>query len=179
MRAILSISLFVVACTATAPDFPTPAQGEQLVVDDAVGVALTVPESWQIKKDPVLFDTLGFLVLAPPDDHADAVARIALAYQKTAADLDAMVAEKLEQYAAVSPERRELALADGRRAIAVTGLPGTHPYTVVFTADGDRLYEIGLWSGWDGIRLLIATHQRRQTSVCAMACHFASSSTST
>src|SRR5688572_23018595 len=149
MRAILSLPLFAVACTATAPEFPTPAQGEQLVVDDAVGVALTLPATWQIKKDPVLFDTVGFLVLAPPDDHADAVARIALAYQRSATDLDAMVAEKLEQYAAVNPERRELTLADGRRAVAVTGLPGTHPYTAVFTADGDRLYEVGLWSGDD------------------------------
>ena len=147
MRAILFVPVLAVACTATAPEFPTPAEGEQLVVDDAVGVALTLPESWQIKKDPVLFDTVGFLVLAPPEEHADAVARIALAYQKTAADLDAMVAEKLEQYADVSPERRELTLADGRRAVAVIGLPGTHPYSVVFTADGHRLYEIGLWSG--------------------------------
>jgi hypothetical protein len=147
MRAIFFMPFLVVACTATAPELPTPAQGEQLVVDDAVGVALTLPEGWQVKRDPVLFDTLGFLVLAPAEAHADAVARVALAYQKTAGDLDAMVAEKLEQYAEVSPETRELVLADGRRAVAVTGLPGTHPYTAVFTADGNRLYEVGLWSG--------------------------------
>ena len=47
----------LVACTATAPGHP--------------------PDNWHIKKDPVLFDTLGFLVLAPADEHADAVARIA------------------------------------------------------------------------------------------------------
>jgi hypothetical protein len=149
MRASFFMPFLVVACTATAPEFPTPATpapGEQLVVDEAVGIALTLPEHWQIKKDPVLFDTLGFLVLAPTEEHADAVARIALAYQHSAGDLDAMVALKLEQYAAVGPERRDLVLADGRRAVAVTGLPGTHPYTAVYTADGDRLYEIGLWS---------------------------------
>jgi murein DD-endopeptidase MepM/ murein hydrolase activator NlpD len=149
MRAILSMPILAVACTATAPEFPTPAEGEQLVVDDAVGVALTLPETWQIKKDPVLFDTLGFMVNGPKEGHDDPIARISLAYQKTAADLDAMVAEKLEHYAAVNPERREITLADGRRAVAVTGLPGTAPYTAVFTADGDRLYEVGLWSGDD------------------------------
>ena len=108
MRAILSMPLFAVACTATAPEFPTPAEDEQLVVDDAVGVALTLPATWQIKKDPVLFDTLGFMVNGPNEGHDDPIARISLAYQKTAADLDAMVAEKLEQYAAVNPERREI-----------------------------------------------------------------------
>jgi murein DD-endopeptidase MepM/ murein hydrolase activator NlpD len=149
MRAIYLLPVLTVACTATAPEFPTPDDGEQLVVDDAVGVALTLPEAWKVKKDPVLFDTLGFLVTAPTDGHDDAIARISLAYQKTAADLDAMVAEKLDQYAAVNPERRELTLADGRRAVAVTELPGTAPYTAVFTADGDRLYEVGLWSSSD------------------------------
>jgi murein DD-endopeptidase MepM/ murein hydrolase activator NlpD len=147
MRAILSMPLFAVACTATAPEYPTPAEGEQLVVDETVGVALTLPATWQIKKDPALFDTIGFMVNGPNEGHDDAIARISLAYQKTAGDLDAMVAEKMEKYAAVNPERRDITLADGRPAVAITGLPGTAPYTAVFTADGDRLYEVGLWSG--------------------------------
>ena len=144
MKAFIVFSLS--ACVATAPGWPAPAEDEQLVIDGEVGVALAIPATWQIKKDPVLFDTHGFLVFAPEPEHADAVARIALAYQASARDLDQAVATKLEQYAAVQPERRELTLADGRRAVAVIGLPGTHPYSVVYTSDGDRLYEIGLWS---------------------------------
>jgi hypothetical protein len=147
MRFAIPFALLASACVATAPgSSPPPEQTDQVVVDEAVGVALTIPSSWQVKKDPVLFDTLGFLVFAPGDEHAGAVARVALAYQRNAADLEAMVATKLDQYKDVQPERRELTLADGRTAIAVVGLPGTAPYSAVYTADGDRLYEIGLWS---------------------------------
>ncbi|HTL33387.1 MAG TPA: M23 family metallopeptidase [Kofleriaceae bacterium] len=120
--------------------------GYQTITDDSVGVTVELPKNYQIKKDPVLFDTHGFLVVAPGDDDGDEVARIALAYQAKPADLDSLVQAKLDQYKELSPTRTELTLPDGRSAIAVTGLPGTHGYSVVYAADGDRVYEIGLWS---------------------------------
>jgi hypothetical protein len=120
--------------------------GYQTVTDDSVGVTVELPRTYQIKKDPVLFDTHGFLVLAPGDGDGDEVARIALAYQATPADLESLVQTKLDQYKDLAPTRSELTLGDGRPAIAVTGLPGTHGYSVVYVADGERVYEIGLWS---------------------------------
>jgi hypothetical protein len=138
MRILLLLPL--AACVADAP-------GYQIVRDDSVGVSIELPRTYQIKKDPVLFDgTHGFLVLAPGEHNGDEVARIALAYRAKASELEAMVDKKLDQYKEVSPTRSELTLADGRRAVAVTGLPGTRGYAVVYTADADRLYEIGLWS---------------------------------
>ncbi|HTL31792.1 MAG TPA: hypothetical protein VL326_01640, partial [Kofleriaceae bacterium] len=119
--------------------------GEKQVDNDEVGVTVVVPESYRIADDPVLFDTHGFTILAEENDDA-AVARVALAYKARPEQLEELVAAKLEQYKDVQPTRLDVTLSDGRRAVAITGLPGTQPYSVVYTLDGDRVYEIGLWS---------------------------------
>jgi len=32
------------------------------------------------------------------------------------------------------------------RGVAITGLPGTQPYSVVYVASGEQVYEMGLWT---------------------------------
>ena len=154
MKAILL--LLLPACvigTEASPSIEDDPVGpdQQRISDDTTGVAFVAPMTWKTIPDPVLFEkTHGFFVRAEETDpHAHALAHIALAYNNDADDLEALVAEKLEQYP--GSERIELTLPGGRRAVAVTGLPGTDPYTAVFTVDGDRVYEIGLWSDKLGI----------------------------
>ncbi|HUH02183.1 MAG TPA: M23 family metallopeptidase [Kofleriaceae bacterium] len=143
---------FTSACVVEAtndPDRSAVGTDEQRLTDPAVGVSVIVPKDWSMKADEVLFDTHGFILYAPSDSEshpADAVARIALAYQADASDLSGIAAAKRQQYAEVDPVIEEIILADGRRGVAVTGLPGTQPYSVVYTSDGDRVYEIGLWT---------------------------------
>ena len=148
-------ALLVPACivgTDAVPieDDPPLAPDQQRIVDEAVGVSVVLPADWKVAKDPVLFDTHGFFVQPSGASHHHALARVALAYQATPDQLEALVAEKLTQYAAVNPRRVDLTLPDGRAAIAITGLPGTDPYSVVYTSDGDRVYEVGLWSQSEG-----------------------------
>ncbi len=133
------------ACTV-GDQTPWGGQELQTVDDPVVGVSLRVPVDWAVEPDPALFETHGFLLHTPT---AEAVARVALAYDAT--DVEAMVAAKLEQYADVSPQRSEVTLADGVVGVAITGLPGTEPYSVVFVGDGTRVYEIGLWSEAAGL----------------------------
>ena len=131
--------------------------GDVRVIDDpAVGVSVAVPAGWMVKKDEVLFDTHGFLLFAPAGDEeaegdGEVAARIALAYRAGPDQLEELVASKMSEYAELDPRRVEVTLSDGRRGVAVTGLPGVRPYSVVYTADGERVYEIGLWSDEDGI----------------------------
>lgn len=154
------------AC-ATGTDVPAlddePVGPDQTrVIDDAVGVSIVLPRHMRIAPDPALFDTHGFfisegaeggqgIVAGEQGDHPHALARIALAYRAKPDQLEQLVADKLAQYADAGAARVDLTLADGRRAVAVTNLPGTDPYTAVFTADGDRVYEIGLWSTRPGL----------------------------
>jgi murein DD-endopeptidase MepM/ murein hydrolase activator NlpD len=131
-------------------------QSEPMIQDDVVGVSLPLRADWSIHKDPVLFDTHGFLVFAgereAQDGHDEnAVARIALAYKATPSQLEELVQAKMAQYQEFHPTRSAVTLADGRKGIAITGLPGTKPYSVVYTADGERVYEIGLWSDKPGL----------------------------
>ncbi|MBA3821010.1 MAG: M23 family metallopeptidase, partial [Deltaproteobacteria bacterium] len=134
-----------------ATDEPPLGPDQQRVTDEAVGVSIVLPASWRTAKDPVLFGTHGFLIRADDAPHDHASARVALAYESKPSDLEALVADKLEEYASSGAERVDLTLPDGRRAVAVTNLPGTDPYTAVFTTDGDRVYEIGLWSETPGV----------------------------
>jgi hypothetical protein len=135
MTRTLLIALSVLAaCTTVGTNREPPVgDGEQRVVDDSVGASVVVPMDWRMSPDPVLFDTHGFFVHAAGAEHGDAVLRVALAYQATPAQLDELVATKLAQYADVAPQRIPVELADGRPGVAVTGLPGVHPYTAVYT----------------------------------------------
>jgi murein DD-endopeptidase MepM/ murein hydrolase activator NlpD len=39
----------------------------------------------------------------------------------------------------------------GQTGIAVSGLPGTDPYTLVYVANGERVYRIGMWTETEGL----------------------------
>jgi murein DD-endopeptidase MepM/ murein hydrolase activator NlpD len=122
------------------------------IVDEAVGVSMVVPTTMRVAPDPALFDTYGFFIQDAADPtHAHAHARVALAYQAKPDQLEQLVADKLAQYKDAGAKRVDLTLADGRKAVAVTNLPGTDPYTAVFMADGDRVYEVGLWGTEPGV----------------------------
>ena len=154
MRATLL--LLLPACivgTDSTIDVPEDPVGpdQQRIAHDTTGVSFVAPMTWKTVPDPVLFETThGFFVRTNEvDPHAHALARIALAYRAEPDELEALVAKKLEQYP--GSERIDLTLPGDRRAIAVTNLPGTDPYTAVFTVDGDRVYEIGLWAEKAGL----------------------------
>lgn len=128
-------------------------------ITHVVGVSISLPPGWKAMTDPVLFDTYGAFLYPPAtsDDPAHsgeeihAVARIALAYKASASDVDELVRTKMEEYQEVQPTRTEVILADGRKGIVISGLPGTQPYSVVYTVDGERVYEIGLWTEEPGL----------------------------
>ena len=42
-------------------------------------------------------------------------------------------------------------MGSGLRGVAITGLPGTQPYSVVYMASGEQLYELGLWTQTPGL----------------------------
>lgn len=133
--------------------------GQSWVRDEVTGISLTVPVEWSVKKDPALFDTYGFFLYAPTSEvgaartgHArDAVAHLALAYRVRPSQLEERVQAKLAEYAEFHPVRTEVPLADGRMGIALSGLPGPQPYSVVYASDGERVYELGLWTDEPGL----------------------------
>lgn len=161
------------ACTigndATLPPDEPVGPDQTRIIDDTVGVSVVLPATMTTVPDPALFDTYGFFIRAAGADdaaagaadaagedagthgHAHALARVALAYQARPDELERLVADKLARYEGSGAKRVDLTLADGRRAVAVTNLPGTDPYTAVFTTDGERVYEIGLWSAEPGL----------------------------
>ena len=154
------VTLLLSAC-GTAPDSvkPTePALGANLR-DEVVGVSLKVPAGWTVLRDEALFDTHGFFLHAPTSElgaaqtghEQDAVAHIALAYKAKPSQLEALVQKTIEQHREFDLTRTEVTLADGLKGVAIGGLPGTQPYTVVYTAAGKQVYEIGLWSDEPGL----------------------------
>ncbi|MBA2237542.1 MAG: M23 family metallopeptidase [Lysobacter sp.] len=127
--------------------------------DDVTGVEVSVPGNWKMAKDPVLFDTTyGFALYAAPEHgredtshDVDAVARIAIAYKAKPHQLEQMVAAKIEEYKEFNPIRSDVIVGRGHKGVAITGLPGTQPYTIVYAKHGNRIYEIGLWADQIGI----------------------------
>lgn len=79
------------------------------------------------------------------------MARVALAYQAKPGEVEALVRTRMEPYREFRLTRTEVSLAGGRKGIAISGLPGTQPYTVVYTVDEGRLYEIDLWTEQPGL----------------------------
>jgi murein DD-endopeptidase MepM/ murein hydrolase activator NlpD len=157
---LLSSALLLGACgEEPKAGEPAAAESRSTISDEVVGVALSMPRGWSVMRDPVLFDTHGFMVHAPASElgeartghESDAVARIALAYKAQPSQLEALVRTKMEQYREFNPTRTEVPLADGRKGIAISGLPGTQPYSIVYTVEGERVYEIGLWTEAPGL----------------------------
>lgn len=156
---LLSCAAVVVACSGEpAPDrsAPTEAVRMQMVHDDVVGVALDVPSDWRVQPDPVLFNTYGFALFDPSGPsmgghERSPVARIALAYEARPSELEERVRDLMSKYQEFPLTRSEVEVGDGLKGIAVSGLPGTDPYTLVYVAAGDRVYRIGLWTQEPGL----------------------------
>ena len=128
----------------------------KVVRDEVVGVSLAVPARWRVQPDPVLFNTYGF-ALFDPDSAARSgsherspVARIALAYQATPAQIEELVQGLMTKYAEFPLVRAEVRVG-GRSGVAVSGLPGTDPYTLIYVASGERVYRIGMWTESEGL----------------------------
>ena len=164
MGPLLSCAAMVVACggepSTEVPAQDVPAQEEgvqaQLVRDEAAGISVTVPGNWRVQKDPVLFNTYGFALFDPSGPSTGGherspVARVALAYQTRPDQIEALVQDLMNKNQEFSPTRTEVLVGEGLRGIAVSGLPGTDSYSLVYVADGARVYRIGLWTQERGL----------------------------
>lgn len=121
------------------------------ISDDVVGVSLDVPAAWRVQQDPVLFNTYGFALFDPESPKTGGherspLARIALAYEAKPDQIEALVRRLMREYREFPLTRFEVAVGENLTGVAVGGLPGTDPYTLVYVADGERVYRIGLWT---------------------------------
>jgi murein DD-endopeptidase MepM/ murein hydrolase activator NlpD len=157
--ALLSCAAVLAGCADAS--FPTEsaaraaAPGTVALTDDVVGVSLDVPAEWSVQSDPVLFNTYGFALFDPAGPQhgghsRSPVARVALAYEARPEQIGALVDDLVRKYAGF-PITREEVRVGGMRGTAVSGLPGTDPYTLVYAAAGDRVYRIGLWTQTPGL----------------------------
>jgi murein DD-endopeptidase MepM/ murein hydrolase activator NlpD len=126
------------------------------VRDEAAGISVTVPGAWSVVKDPVLFNTYGFALFdssgpSVGGHERSPVARVALAYQVKPEQIEGLVQDLMSKNQALSPMRTEVLVGEGLRGIAVSGLPGTDSYSLVYVADGARVYRIGLWTQERGL----------------------------
>jgi murein DD-endopeptidase MepM/ murein hydrolase activator NlpD len=157
MRTHLALSLLAAltllcACGA-APSAVAPGDHR----DEAAGVSLPLPEGWRVVPDPVLFNTYGFALFDPEGPKANGherspVARVALAYGARPADVEGLVQDLVRKHAEFPLVRQEVPVGtQGLTGVAVSGLPGTDPYSLVYVVDGERVYRIGLWTQEDGL----------------------------
>ncbi|MEW5929915.1 MAG: M23 family metallopeptidase [Gemmatimonadota bacterium] len=155
--AFLSCALLVAACSDAPPTAVDPASpAGRPLRDEVVGVSLAVPAEWRVQQDPVLFNTYGFALFDPSGPQTGGherspVARIALAYQARPEQVEGLVRELMAKYDGFPLARSEVEVGEGLRGVAVSGLPGTDPYTLVYVADGERVYRIGLWTAEPGL----------------------------
>ena len=140
---------------------PTPGNGK-VVRDDAVGVSVTLSADWATRHDPVLFDdSYGFLVVGEDRDPSakgphdrEPIARIALLYDARPGQIDEIVRAQIkarEGIPGLQLKRSEVAVGNGLRGVAITGMMGEKPYSAVYVAAGGRVYEIGLWTDEPGL----------------------------
>jgi murein DD-endopeptidase MepM/ murein hydrolase activator NlpD len=163
---LLSCAVVLVACgnepatdvLAPIEDVPPQTDGVRMqsVSDDAAGISIDVPSDWRVVKDPVLFNTYGFALFDPSSPGVDGherspAARVALAYQARPDQIEGLVRDLMSKYQEFPLTRSEVLVGTGLRGTAVSGLPGTDPYTLVYVADGDRVYRIGLWTEAPGL----------------------------
>ncbi|WP_081604474.1 M23 family metallopeptidase [Nafulsella turpanensis] len=135
-------------------------QFSQLVSDDVTGVSLSIPSDWHVKPDPVLFEKkYGFFLYAINTEQEvaesghpeDPIAHVSMHYKAELNQLEALVNEKMQQYRDFNPTKKEILLGNGHKGVVIAGLPGTKPYSVVFTASGKNIYELGFWSETAGL----------------------------
>jgi murein DD-endopeptidase MepM/ murein hydrolase activator NlpD len=162
---LLSCAAVLTACTNELPPDDTvaspagpsvQAEAMQRVRDEVVGVSLDVPANWRVHPDPVLFNTYGFALFDPSGPsigghERSPAARVARAYQVEPGQIEGLVRDLMSKYQEFPLTRSEVVVGNGLRGTAVSGLPGTDPYTLVYVADGDRVYRIGLWTEAPGL----------------------------
>jgi murein DD-endopeptidase MepM/ murein hydrolase activator NlpD len=152
----------VLSACGDAPSASAPAPDVTLIQDDAVGVSLSIPKEWEMRPDAVLFDkSYGLLISGEDSDPSmegphdrEPIARIALVYGASPDQLEALVQEQFDAHKDIPGlqlSRSEVEVGNGLRGVAVTGLPGTQPYSAVYVASGEQLYEIGLWTSAPGL----------------------------
>lgn len=157
--ALLSAAALFSAC-ADLPSTSTStaaidAPATTTIHDDVAGVSVAIPREWRVVPDPVLFNTYGFALFDPagPDvggHDRSPVARVALAYEAEPGQIESLVTELMGKYREFPLVRSEVQVG-GRPGVAVSGLPGTDPYTLVYVADGERVYRIGVWTAEPGL----------------------------
>ena len=151
----LAAAALLAAC-ADQPTAPEPAApNTQTVRDPVAGVAIDVPAEWRVQPDPVLFNTYGFALFNPEGEQTGGherspVMRVALAYETRPEQIEGLVATLMERNRELAPVRSEV-IVGGRRGIAVSGLPGTDSYSLIYVADGGRVYRIGMWTAERGL----------------------------
>lgn len=155
--AVLSAATLLSACADAVPTAgtATPEPGLRMLRDDVAGVSVAVPREWSVVPDPVLFNTFGFALFDPAGadnggHDRSPVARVALAYEAQPDDIEGLVQELMGKYREFPLVRSEVHVG-GRAGVAVSGLPGTDPYTLVYVADGGRVYRIGVWTAEPGL----------------------------
>ena len=156
---LLSCAALLAAC-GPQQGLEAPTDGVEVVTqrisDDVAGVSIDVPSDWRVQKDPVLFNTYGFALFDPSGPavgghERSPVARIALAYQVKPDQIEGLVQDLMSKYPEFNLTRTEVVVGQGLKGIAVSGLPGTDAYSLVYVADGERVYRIGLWTEEPGL----------------------------
>ena len=113
--------------------------------DEVVGVTVRHPAAWSVVRDPVLFETHGF-VLAEVEDPEDPhgvlpVARIALDYGRGPDALREVVEAKRSEYPDVLMHETPVVVG-GHAGVALGPVPGGMASTNVYVAVEDRLIRI-------------------------------------
>ncbi|CAA9426794.1 MAG: hypothetical protein AVDCRST_MAG74-3393 [uncultured Pyrinomonadaceae bacterium] len=132
-----------------------PGAKTQIVTSDVVGASLEIPAGWLVEQDPFLFGTFGFVLFDPEGEkiggHARSpVMRVALAPQVKPGQIAGKIKDLMEKYKEFNLVRAEISVG-GLKGIALSGMPGTDPFSLVYIADGKRVYRIGLWTAEPGL----------------------------
>ena len=161
LGALLALALVLAACDSQSPPGPdaSPTASGPVLADATVGVSLDAPVGWALTQDPVLYDDgYGVTVwgedtdpLAEGAHDREPIARVALVHDASPDHVEALAQAQMDEYAELGPARTEVTVGDGLRGVAVTGLPGTQPYSVVYVASQGRVYEVGLWTDEPGL----------------------------
>ncbi len=155
----LGVALSTACTTGTIGESSAPLDStSQLVRDEAAGISFTVPSTWRSTSDAVLFkDSYGVFVSGEDRDPStegphdrEPIARIAWRYAASPGDIETLVRAHLNDPSEETPQRADVQV-DGLRGVVVTGLAGSEPYSVVYVAAEDRVYEIGLWTHSRGL----------------------------
>lgn len=165
-RTLLLASAALLAACADEPMSVAPTSpaspSSPTITDEIVGVSLALPTEWSMSRDPVLFnDSYGFLIWGEDRDPSangphdrEPIARIALVHDASPDQIPDLARAQIrarEMIPGLELSRSEVEVGDGLRGVAVTGMMGARPYSVVYVASGNRVYEIGLWTDEPGL----------------------------